>query len=70
MQIVDARIHDMRGKIPDDKRMFTNVYLETTHMPARFQYTQRHEAEICEEETMHRRAVAFKYVSHEMVRHS
>uniref|UniRef100_K3XQR1 Uncharacterized protein n=1 Tax=Setaria italica TaxID=4555 RepID=K3XQR1_SETIT len=57
----------MWGKIPDDKRMFTNVYLENTHIPARFQYTQRHEAELCEEEKMHRRAVAFKYVSHEMV---
>jgi hypothetical protein len=40
-QIVDARIHDMRGKIPNDKRSHGKIYLENTQMAAGFQFKQR-----------------------------
>jgi hypothetical protein len=66
-QIVDARIHDMRGKIPNDKRSHGKIYLENTQMAAGFQFKQREKSGICAQETAQMRAIAHKYVKHHMV---
>jgi hypothetical protein len=67
MQIIDARIYDMRAKVPNDKRLFGYVYLENTDMSARFQFTQIDKAELSTAEELHRRTVGFTYVQHQMV---
>jgi hypothetical protein len=69
MQIIDARIYDMRAKVPNDKRLFGYVYLENTDMSARFQFTQIDQAELSTAEELHRRTVGFTYVQHQMVLH-
>ncbi|PVH48250.1 hypothetical protein PAHAL_4G289400 [Panicum hallii] len=65
--IVDARIHDMRGKIPNDKRSHGKIYLENTQMAAGFQFKQREKSGICAQETAQMRAIAHKYVKHHMI---
>ncbi|PVH39256.1 hypothetical protein PAHAL_5G464900 [Panicum hallii] len=66
-QIVAARIHDMRGKIPNDDRRHGKIYLENTKMAATFQLKQTEESGIYAQETAQMRTIALNYVKNHMV---